>query len=151
VPGLQAPDWQVSFSVHAFPSVQGVPFMAFGFEHMPVIVSQVPATWHWSLGEQTTGVPAQVPLLPTSPVVQRFPSLQEFPGSGECMHPLTVSQESAVHGLPSSQFVAHDPQTTVVTASDQLLSVPPFPAVWSEILSVHVPFGLSPAKAASAS
>jgi len=32
--------------VHAFPSVHEVPFGAFGFEQTPVLVLQVPATWH---------------------------------------------------------------------------------------------------------
>src|SRR5437867_3916457 len=34
--------------------VPGVPSGAFGFEHRPVVGSQMPATWHWSLAWQTT-------------------------------------------------------------------------------------------------
>src|SRR5262245_66542131 len=51
-----APAWHESESVHAFPSVHDVPFGAAGFEQSPVPVSQGPATWHWSVGEETTGV-----------------------------------------------------------------------------------------------
>jgi hypothetical protein len=53
----------VSVCVQAFPSVQPVPFGAFGFEHRPVAVLQVPATWHWSRAVQITGfAPTQLPL-----------------------------------------------------------------------------------------
>ena len=46
LPPVQTPDWQVSVCVHALPSLHDVPFGALGFEHCPVVVSQVPATWH---------------------------------------------------------------------------------------------------------
>ena len=40
----------------------GQPFMAFGFEHIPVIGSQVPAAWHWSSAVQVTGLdPTHMP------------------------------------------------------------------------------------------
>jgi hypothetical protein len=42
----QAPAWQVSAWVHAFPSLHVTPFALAGFEHTPVAVSQVPASWH---------------------------------------------------------------------------------------------------------
>jgi hypothetical protein len=57
---VQAPLWQVSVSVHASPSSQAVPSAAMGFEHVPVLGSQVPATWHGSSGmhgDAHTGVP----------------------------------------------------------------------------------------------
>jgi hypothetical protein len=38
-------------------TVQLVPSGAFGFEHLPVLESHVPATWHWSAAAQTTGFP----------------------------------------------------------------------------------------------
>ena len=43
--------------VQAFPSLQVVPFGAFGFEHVPLAGSQTPATWHWSDAVQTFAVP----------------------------------------------------------------------------------------------
>lgn len=53
------PALQVSYSVQAFPSLQLPVFLA-GFEQSPVVVSQVPALWHWSGSGQ---VPAtQVPV-----------------------------------------------------------------------------------------
>jgi hypothetical protein len=40
----QAPFWQVSVCVQAFPSLHDVPLAATGFEHVPVLGLQVPAT-----------------------------------------------------------------------------------------------------------
>ena len=58
----QVPDWHVSVWVQALPSLQDVPSAAFGFEHVPVAGLQVPATWHWSLTVQVTGLePVQTP------------------------------------------------------------------------------------------
>ncbi len=45
-PGVHAPSWHVSPIVHALASVHDVPSDAAGFEHSPVAVSHVPATWH---------------------------------------------------------------------------------------------------------
>jgi hypothetical protein len=48
--------------VHVLPSLHAVPLGLVGFEHTPVLVLQVPATWHWSSALQTTGFePEQVP------------------------------------------------------------------------------------------
>jgi len=41
---VQVPDRHVSVCVQALPSLQAVPFGAFGFEQVPVAGSQVPAT-----------------------------------------------------------------------------------------------------------
>ena len=61
-PPVQAPAWQLSFTVQALPSLHAVPFVAAGFEQVPVVELQVPATWHGSLAAQVTAVPAaQVP------------------------------------------------------------------------------------------
>src|SRR5439155_22912465 len=50
----QLPLWQVSPEVQALLSSHVVPFALFGFEHTPVVVSHVPATWHWSRAVQVT-------------------------------------------------------------------------------------------------
>ena len=42
----QVPFWQVSPDVQALLSLHVLPFALFGFEHTPVVVSHVPATWH---------------------------------------------------------------------------------------------------------
>src|SRR5438309_31212 len=69
----QAPAWQVSVWVQAFESVQALPSDLGGFEQTPVVVSQVPATWHWSLALQTTGFePTQAPAWQVSVWVQAF-------------------------------------------------------------------------------
>jgi hypothetical protein len=75
----QLPLVHTSPVVHAFPSLQAVPFEAVGFEHVPVLGLHVPATWHWSDAVHVTAVPAQMPLVQTSLVVHAFPSLQAVP------------------------------------------------------------------------
>src|SRR5205814_2290601 len=77
---VQVPLWQVSVCVQASPSLHAVPLLAFGLEHWPVAVLQVPATWHWSEAVQTTGLPpVQSPLWQVSVCVQALPSLHAVP------------------------------------------------------------------------
>src|SRR5439155_19420946 len=52
------PPVQTSFLVQAFPSSHAVPSAAARFEHMPLVGSHVPATWHWSSAVQATVVVA---------------------------------------------------------------------------------------------
>jgi hypothetical protein len=60
---MQAPAWHVSDWVHAFPSLQAVPSAAGGFEHVPLVGSQLPGTWQASLAVQVTGFdPVHAPL-----------------------------------------------------------------------------------------
>jgi hypothetical protein len=40
---VQVPAWHVSPVVHALPSMHGVPLARAGFEHVPVMGSQMPA------------------------------------------------------------------------------------------------------------
>src|SRR5439155_4177291 len=89
LPPAQIPLWQVSVCVHALPSLQAVPLAFAGFEHVPAAGSQVPATWHWSEAEQTTGLePVQVPFWQVSVCVQALPSLQGvLSGWGVLEHP----------------------------------------------------------------
>src|SRR5262249_50637625 len=73
------------------PSLHGVPLVAVGLEQTPVVGSQVPGTWHWSEAVQTFGVPPQVPLVQTSPVVQALPSLHVVPsGCTRCRQPVPL-------------------------------------------------------------
>jgi hypothetical protein len=66
--------------VQAFPSLQAVPFVWAGFEHTPVVGSQVPAVWHWSDAAQVLALPAQVPFdEQTSLAVQLLLSLHATP------------------------------------------------------------------------
>jgi hypothetical protein len=82
VPAEHAPDWQVSPLVHALLSVHVTPSAAAGFEQKPVPVSQTPARWHWSLGEQTVGVPAvQAPAWQESPFVHALLSVHATPSA----------------------------------------------------------------------
>jgi hypothetical protein len=56
-PPVHTPATQVSVWVQALPSLQAVPSAAAGFVQVPLVGSQVPATWHWSSAPHTTGVP----------------------------------------------------------------------------------------------
>src|SRR5439155_1018314 len=72
--------WQVSVCVQALPSVHDVPFVFGGLEHTPVVVLQVPTSWHWSEAVQTTGLlPVHTPLWQVSVCVQALPSLHAVP------------------------------------------------------------------------
>ena len=74
------PAWQVSVCVQPLLSLQAVPLGAAGFEQLPSTGSQVPATWHWSDGVQTTGFePVQTPARQVSVEVQAFASLHVVP------------------------------------------------------------------------
>jgi hypothetical protein len=66
--------------VHAFPSLHAAPLLAVGFVHAPVLALHVPATWHWSLAVQVTGLePAHAPFWQASVCVHALPSLQVVP------------------------------------------------------------------------
>ena len=66
--------------MQALPSLQAVPSVLLGLEHVPVWGSQLPASWHWSRAVQTTGVPGvQVPAWQESLCVQASPSPQAVP------------------------------------------------------------------------
>jgi hypothetical protein len=84
--------------VHALLSVQATPSAAAGFEQKPVPVSQTPATWHWSLAEQTVGVPEEhAPAWQVSLFVQALLSVQDVPFAavGFEQKPVPVSQTPA--------------------------------------------------------
>jgi hypothetical protein len=79
VPGMHDPPWQVSPVVHAFPSLQVVPFAIGAVPHAPDPVSQV-ATWHAGAAGHDFIVPGMHdPPWQVSPVVHAFPSLQLVP------------------------------------------------------------------------
>ena len=50
----QTPATQVSVIVHSELSSLAAPSGLEGFEHVPVVVSQTPTTWHWSIAVHTT-------------------------------------------------------------------------------------------------
>ena len=77
---LHSPAWHVSLCVHALPSSQLDPSGRFGLEQKPVVASQVPTAWHWSLAVQVTGsVPVHTPATQKSSCVQALPSSQVDP------------------------------------------------------------------------
>src|SRR5438876_200527 len=80
VPEAQTPDWQVSPVVHELPSLHVVPFARVGFEQPPVVGSQLPAAWHWSLAVHVAGLPpVHTPASHVSVCVHALPSLHDVP------------------------------------------------------------------------
>src|SRR5262249_56620662 len=78
----QAPAWQESLCVQAFPSLQLVPSAFAGFEQTPVVASQVPTSWHWSVVVQVTGfAPTQAPASHEARCAPAVPSLQLAPSA----------------------------------------------------------------------
>src|SRR5207249_4057556 len=95
---VHTPLSQVSVWVQASPSLQAVPLVFGGVEHTPVLVSQVPASWHWSSAVQTIGLaPVQVPFWQVSVCVQGLASLQAAPSAfaGSEQVPVAGSQVPA--------------------------------------------------------
>src|SRR5438034_51106 len=103
----QAPFWHVSPLVQALLSLQAVPLALFGFEHTPLIGSQVPATWHWLRGAQVW-VAVTLPqalLWPVSPLVQALLSLSAVPlALFGFEHPPLIGSEVPATGLCSFPY-----------------------------------------------
>ena len=77
---MHTPLRQVSACVHALPSLHALPSGLAGFEQVPVVGSQVPASWHSSeAGHDVARPPTQAPFWHVSACVQAFPSLQVLP------------------------------------------------------------------------
>jgi hypothetical protein len=132
---VQVPDWQVSVWVQALLSLQVVPFVLFGFEHMPVPVLQTPTSWHWSSAVHTTEFePTQNPDTQVSVWVQALLSLQVVPSvlAGFEHTPVPVLQvptlwhwSSAVHTTGFEPVQVPDWQVSVwVQALPSLQVVP---------------------------
>jgi hypothetical protein len=93
-------------------SVQGLPSLQSGggppthtpFEHASFVVQALPSLH----GPGTGAPPWQIPALHDSPVVQTLASSQ-LALLFVCTQPVSESQESSVHGLPSSQLVGPPP------------------------------------------
>ena len=165
---MHVPAWHVSVCVQALPSLQSVPFGTFGFEHVPVAGSHVPATWHWLLAEHVTGFePVQTPAWHVSVCVQALPSLHAVPFAalGFEQVPVAGSQVPATwHWSLAEHVTGFEPVQTpdwhvsvCVQALPSLHAVPlaapgfeqapvagsHVPATWHWSLAVHVT-GLEP-------
>src|SRR5437762_2032451 len=76
------PAWQVSLRVQASPSVQALPSVLFGLEHVPLAGSHPPAPCHCPRAVQRTGfAPMQLPAWQVSVWVQASPSAQALPSA----------------------------------------------------------------------
>jgi hypothetical protein len=77
---VHTPDTHALRCMHGLLPVHAVPSVAAGFEHTPVDGLHVPATWHWSVAVQVTGlVPVHTPETHASVGVQAFPSSHQVP------------------------------------------------------------------------
>ncbi len=121
LPGEQTPVLHVSALVHALPSLQLLPSVLIGFEQLPVVESQLPATWHWSLGVHVTEVPPHLPVLHTSVSVHRFLS----------SHPMPSVTGTALH----TPVASHLPVLQPSVSAEQSTAVPPvhLPALVSQV------------------
>jgi hypothetical protein len=133
VPGVQVPAWQVSVSVQALSSLQGVPSAFGGSEHCPVAGSHVPALWHASEAVQTTGLlPTQVPFWQVSVRVQAFPSLQGVPfafGGLEQSPVCGLHVPASWHWSEAAQVFGVPAQTPLVQMSSTVQGLPSSQAV----------------------
>jgi hypothetical protein len=133
-----------------------------GLEQTPVLGLQVPAVWQESSAVHVTGVPAQLPLVHTSPVVHRFWSLHVVPSGASGFEQVPVEGEQvpatwhwslAVHvtGVPLVQAPAKHVSPVkqrspvlhaVPSGTEGLLHAPVdglhVPAVVQAPLAVHV-------------
>ena len=163
-----APPAHESLTVHGLPSLQSPPSLPTGLLQVPVVVSQVPATWQTSLAVQVFALPpTQVPFEHVSVCVHAFPSLQAPPllPIGLLQVPVAVSQVPAlwqtslavqvfalpptqapfehvsvcVHALPS----LHVPPLLPIGLLQVPVAVSQVPALWHASLAVQV-FALPP-------
>ena len=96
---VHAPAWHAYNVLHLLLPVHAVPSGAPGFEQAPIVGSQLPATWHWSLAVHITGFePVHEPLWHVSVCVQELPSLHAVPLAAEGLEhiPLVGSQAPAI-------------------------------------------------------
>jgi hypothetical protein len=149
---MQVPPRHVSVCVQASPSSHAVTSGAVGFEHTPVVGSQVPALLHWPAAVHTTGFdPMQVPPRHVSVCVQASPSLHAVPsGSGVGLEhtPVVGSQVPAVWhwvaGAHTTGVPAHAPlvHTSFVSQGFPSLQDVPSGATGFEhmpVAGLHVP------------
>jgi hypothetical protein len=103
-PATHAPPLQVSGVVHALPSLHGAVLLTCT---QPVAGLQESSVQPLLSLQLSAGPPTHAPPLQASAVVHAFPSLH-----GAVLftwrQPVAGSQESSVHGFPSSQLAAHE-------------------------------------------
>jgi hypothetical protein len=138
-PGTHTLLLHLSPEVQAFPSSQ---FAVFG------VFTQAPERLHVSSvhgfpsSQLLPPVGTQAPVTQWSPVVQPSLSLHVLVSSITALHPVTVSQESSVHGLPSSQTVG-GPATQILLLhlSPEVQALPSSQfavlAVWTQALALQ--------------
>jgi len=140
---VQVPATQVSVWVQALPSLQVVPSVAAGLEQAPEVGSQVPAAWHWSLAEHTTGlVPTQAPAWQVSVWVQALPSLHAVPLAPLDHAVVEVAGAHTWHGLAGLTVpepkktppISHcAPQEPLMQSSPAPQLVPSGRAGWAQV------------------
>lgn len=130
-PPVQTPSAHNSAPLQMLPSEQAVPSGAAGFEHSPLVESQVPARWQESLAEQITGVePLHAPAWHESAFVQALPSSHAVPlaAVGFEQLPLAGSQVPATwHASLAVHTTGLEPVQT--PPRHESVFVQPFPSV----------------------
>jgi hypothetical protein len=127
-PGWHSPALQLSPVAQALASLQATPSLFAGFEQLPELASQLPATWHWSSAAHTTGLlPTHPPAWQVSLCVHEFPSehAEPFAFSGFEQAPVAELQVPARWHWSSTAHTTglaptHEP-TWQVSASVQAL------------------------------
>jgi hypothetical protein len=104
VPAVHVPPWQVSFPLHTVASAHEVPFATAMFRQ-PSAASQLSVVQALP-SLQLSGVPAaHVPAWHVSAPLHTVPSGHGLSfGTAVCSQPMTASQVSVVHTLPSLQL-----------------------------------------------
>jgi hypothetical protein len=103
----QVPAEQVSPAVQAFPSLQGAELFTWV---QPVAGLQPSRVQTFPSSQFLAPAPPHTPAVQVSVGVHAFPSLQAVPSlTATCLQPVTGSQESAVQGFWSLQFVGPPP------------------------------------------
>ena len=124
-PPTQLPPLQVSPWLHASPSLHGV--LLFTYAHLPVLGSHESLVQRLPSSQLTVDPARHEPPWQTSACVHGFLSSHAAVLAMEVHVPLWVSQESVVHGLPSSQTLSapatHWPPAQASLSVQALLSV----------------------------
>ena len=117
----QTPLAHTSPVVQAVPSLHVVPFATLAWPHVPAVQLSVV---HEFPSSQLIAVPAHVPFVQTSVVVQASPSEQVVPLVTLTCPQVPAVQLSVVHALPSSQLIAVPTHTPPPQASPVVQRLP---------------------------
>jgi hypothetical protein len=116
-------------------------------EHWPVRGSQVPASWHSSIGVQVLGTPVQMPLRQVAPYTQALPSSHKEPSAFAVVRqaPVLGSQTASWQGSGGWQNLGLAPMQTPAWQVWIWLQRSPSSHAWPSGKGAQVPFEGAPA------